>query len=165
MPNSTAPKGRLQSSLQVHVAQTPHLPRKVSRHRGKKLLELPARSREPEAAVPQLRNGPQRPTRPLARLPAPRPRASRADPGAHRGRGWALTWHPPSNVQVLAVLKQVSRRKKKEKKIQLCKWLRTGRRALDLRRLPHEFGSSRAGRFMGRVTATPGPAAEHREVH
>lgn len=82
---------------------------------GEKVAGAASRSREPEAAVPQLRNGPPRPTRPPRTLPAPRPRAPRADPRAHRGRGRALTWHPPSNVQVLAVFKQVSGRKKEEK--------------------------------------------------
>lgn len=94
---------------------------KKSADRGKKKLrELPAGSLGARGCHPPTSDRPSTPARPAARGSHTLPPALGAAPGACRGRGWALTWHPLLSVQVLAVFtwvfKQVSGRKKKAKK-------------------------------------------------
>lgn len=130
---------------------------KKSADRGKKKLrELPAGSLGARGCHPPTSDRPSTPARPAARGSHTSPPALGAAPGACRGRGWALTWHPLLSVQVLAVFtwvfKQVSGRKKeakKKKKSNYANGLRTGSSALDLTPLPLELWSSPGRGFMG----------------
>lgn len=113
---------------------------------------------------------------------APRSPALRANLGAHRGHGRALTWHSLLSVQVVAVFtwvfKQVSgrenegkgkkeRKKKKKERSNYANRLRTGRRASSLTPLLYEFSEQpRAGQIYGgasRLRQVPPP--EHLEVN
>lgn len=173
-----APKIASRVSLQVH-AWSKHLtwPENSGDRGEKKLCELPAWSAGARGCSPPASEQPSAEARPAARgVRAPRSPAVRANLGAHRGHGRALTWHSLLSVQVVAVFtwvfKQVSgreneggkkrkRERKRKKKIQLCKWApdweaRVGSDAATVRVLGAAPGRAD---LWGRVTATPGPAA------
>ena len=107
----------------TRLAQTPHLTGKLGRQRGEKLCKLLAGSAGAGGCSPPASEQPS--------AGAPRSPALRANLGAHRGHGRALTWHSLLSVQVVAVFtwvfKQVSgrenegKKEKKKRKIQLCK--------------------------------------------
>lgn len=122
VPNSTAPQ-RLRPEFRTGtcVAHMPHLPRKVGRQEKKKKVARAASLEPRSLRLPPSRQRAARGRGPpgSAGLPAPSPRASRARPRL----GTYLV--PLLSVQVFAVFtwvfKQVSGRKKKGGKIQLCK--------------------------------------------
>lgn len=156
-PTPPAPNRRPPPSSYRYAGQTPHLPRKVRRWRKK----LRSCSREPGT-----RGGdPTSQARPARSPHLARHRLCALTPGRSEGTAGHLlgTRFPTGRSSRFSNKFQGGRRRPKT--IQLCKRVRTGRRAPGLTRRPHELGSSRAGGFMGRVTATPGPAAVHLEVH
>lgn len=180
-----APKIASRVSLQVH-AWSKHLtwPENSGDRGEKKLCELPAWSAGARGCSPPASEQPSAEARPAARgVRAPRSPAVRANLGAHRGHGRALTWHSLLSVQVVAVFtwvfKQVSgreneggkkrkrERKRKKKRSNYANGLRTGRRASGLTPLLYEFSEQpRAGQIYGgasRLRQVPPP--EHLEVN